>query len=36
VQAVGLSFGGEYFFETGVTPTNPFTNEEFSSMFREQ
>jgi len=33
VQAIGLSFGGECFFETGVTPTNPFTNETFSSMF---
>ena len=36
VQAIGLSFGGECFFETGVTPTNPFTNEAFSSMFSEQ
>ena len=35
VQAIGLSFGGECFFETGVTPT-PFTNETFSSMFSEQ
>ena len=36
VQAIGLSFGGECFFETGVTPTKPFTNEGFSSMFGEQ
>ena len=36
VQAIGLSFGGECFFETGVTPTNPFSNEAFSSMFSEQ
>jgi hypothetical protein len=34
VQSIGLSFGGECFFETGVTPTpNTFTNEEFSSVF---
>lgn len=36
VQAIGLSFGGECFFETGVTPTNAFNNEAFSSMFSEQ
>jgi len=35
VQEIGLSFGGECFFETGVTPTSPFTNEQFSSMFSE-
>jgi hypothetical protein len=35
VQAIGLSFGGECFFETGVTPTDPFTNETFSSLFSE-
>ncbi len=34
VQAIGLSFGGECFFETGVTPSPAtFTNEQFSSMF---
>jgi len=36
VQSIGLSFGGECFFETGVTPTQPFTNEQFSSMFTAQ
>jgi hypothetical protein len=35
VLEIGLSFGGECFFETGVTPTSPFTNEQFSSMFSE-
>ena len=35
VQSIGLSFGGECFFETGVTPTVPFTSEQFSSMFTE-
>jgi hypothetical protein len=35
VVEIGLSFGGECFFETGVTPTSPFTNEQFSSMFSE-
>ena len=35
VQAIGLSFGGECFFETGVTPTGTFTTEQFSSMFSE-
>jgi len=35
VQAIGLSFGGECFFETGVTPTGTFTSEQFSSMFSE-
>jgi hypothetical protein len=36
VQAIGLSFGGECFFETGVTPTpDTFTNERFSSSFSE-
>ena len=34
VQAVGLSFGGVCFFETGVTPTpDTFTSEQFSSDF---
>jgi hypothetical protein len=35
VQSIGLSFGGVCFFETGVTPTDPFTNEAFSSQFSE-
>ena len=36
VQAIGLSFGGLCFFETGVTPTpDTFTNEQFSSTFSE-
>jgi hypothetical protein len=35
VQSIGLSFGGECFFETGVTPTDGFTNEQFTSMFSE-
>jgi hypothetical protein len=35
VQSVGLSFGGECFFETGVTPTTPVTTEQFSSTFSE-
>jgi hypothetical protein len=36
VQAIGLSFGGECFFETGVTPTPAtFTSEQFSSSFSE-
>ena len=35
VLEVGLSFGGECFFETGVTPTVPFTSEQFSSTFSE-
>jgi len=36
VEEIGLSFGGECFFETGVTPTpNTFTSEEFSSTFSE-
>jgi hypothetical protein len=35
VQSIGLSFGGECFFETGVTPTQPFTSEMFSSKFSE-
>lgn len=35
VQSIGLSFGGECFFETGVTPTTPFASETFSSMFGE-
>jgi hypothetical protein len=35
VQAIGLSFGGECFFETGVTPTGTFSSETFSSMFSE-
>jgi len=34
VQSIGLSFGGNCFFETGVTPTpDTFTNEVFSSQF---
>ena len=33
VQSIGLSFGGVCFFETGVTPTQPFTTEKFSSQF---
>lgn len=35
VQSIGLSFGGECFFETGVTPTNATDNEMFSSQFSE-
>jgi hypothetical protein len=36
VQSVGLSFGGECFFETGVTATpSTFTSEQFSSTFSE-
>jgi len=35
VQAIGFSFGGECFFETGVTPTSPFNSEQFSSSFSE-
>jgi hypothetical protein len=35
VLEIGLSFGGECFFETGVTPTAPFTSEQFSSSFTE-
>jgi hypothetical protein len=35
VLEIGLSFGGVCFFETGVTPTSPFTNEQFSSTFTE-
>ena len=35
VLEIGLSFGGECFFETGVTPTGAFTSEQFSSMFNE-
>ena len=36
VKEIGLSFGGECFFETGVTPTpSTFTSEQFSSMFSE-
>lgn len=35
VQSIGLSFGGECFFETGVTPTGSFTTETFSSDFSE-
>jgi hypothetical protein len=36
VQSIGLSFGGECFFETGVTPTSStFTGEQFSSQFSE-
>jgi len=36
VKTIGLSFGGECFFETGVTPTGTFMNEQFSSTFTEQ
>src|SRR5579859_615401 len=35
VQSIGLSFGGECFFETGVTPTGTFNSEQFSSDFSE-
>ena len=36
VKEIGLSFGGECFFETGVTPTpTSFTTEQFSSTFSE-
>jgi hypothetical protein len=36
VQEIGLSFGGECFFETGVTPTpDTFHSEQFSSLFSE-
>jgi hypothetical protein len=35
VLEVGLSFGGECFFETGVTPTGTFTSEKLSSYFGE-
>jgi hypothetical protein len=36
VQSIGLSFGGECFFETGVTPDPATSNEQFASQFREQ
>ena len=35
VKEIGLSFGGECFFETGVTPTGTFNSEQFSSSFSE-
>ncbi len=35
VKEIGLSFGGECFFETGVTPTGTFNTEQFSSSFSE-
>ena len=35
VQSIGLSFGGDCFFETGVTPTGTFTTETFSSTFSD-
>src|ERR1700688_2511328 len=35
VLEIGLSFGGECFFETGVTPTGTFTSEQLYSMFSE-
>ena len=36
VKEIGLSFGGECFFETGVSPTpDTFTTEQFSSSFSE-
>jgi hypothetical protein len=34
VKEIGLSFGGECFFETGVTPTSG-SSEQFSSKFSE-
>jgi hypothetical protein len=34
VKEIGLSFGGECFFETGVTPTSG-SSEQFSSSFSE-
>jgi hypothetical protein len=33
VQSIGLSFGGECQFETGVTPTGTFTTEQLSNQF---
>lgn len=35
VKSIGLSYGGECFFETGVTPTQPFTTETFTNQFSE-
>lgn len=35
VQSIGLSFGGECFFETGVTPDPPTDGETFASQFSE-
>lgn len=35
VQSIGLSFGGDCFFETGVTASPGFTTETFSSTFGE-
>jgi hypothetical protein len=35
VQAIGLSFGGECFFETGVTPFPAVNDEQLSSVFTE-
>ena len=35
VQSIGFSFGGDCFFETGVTATQPFTSEQFMSKFSE-
>ena len=35
VLEIGLSFGGECFFETGVTATGAVTGEQFSSTFSE-
>jgi hypothetical protein len=35
VQSIGLSFGGECFFETGVTPAPATNGEQFSSQFSE-
>jgi hypothetical protein len=35
VQSIGLSFGGECFFETGVTPDPATGGEQFSSQFSE-
>jgi hypothetical protein len=32
VKEIGLSFGGECFFETGVTPTSGMS-EQFASSF---
>jgi hypothetical protein len=35
VQSIGLSFGGDCFFETGVAPLGTFNTETFSSTFSE-
>ena len=37
VQSIGLSFGGDCFFETGATPTPPtFNSEKLSNQFTAQ